>query len=85
MALQTSMFPWLQLHCKRETMSACERHVQSSCNDISADHDRAQWGEVRRRQNNIHHKNCIKTDEAKWPLEFTGGKYNCAGKDQQQL
>jgi hypothetical protein len=27
-----------------------------------------------------HHKNCIKTYEAKWSLEFIGGKYDCAGE-----
>jgi hypothetical protein len=36
-------------------------------------------------QNNGHHKNCIKTHEAKWPLEFIGGKYDCAGQGQQQM
>jgi hypothetical protein len=45
----------------------------------------AQWGRVRRRQNNGHHKNCIKTREADWWLEFIGGKYDCAGESQQQL
>jgi hypothetical protein len=52
---------------------------------ISADHDGAQWGRIRRRHNNGHHKNCIQTHEAKWPLEFIGGKYDCAGEAQQQL
>jgi hypothetical protein len=42
-----------------------ERHVQSSRNGISADHDRAQWIRVRRRRNSDHHKNGIKTHEAK--------------------
>jgi hypothetical protein len=28
---------------------------------------------------------CIKTPEAKCLLEFMGGKYDCAGEDQQQL
>jgi hypothetical protein len=27
----------------------------------------------------------LKTHATKWPLEFIGGKYNCAGEDQQQL
>jgi hypothetical protein len=27
----------------------------------------------------------IKTHEAKWPLEFINGKYDCAGDSQQQL
>jgi hypothetical protein len=27
-------------------------------------------GQVRRWQNSGHHKNCIKTHEAKWMLEF---------------
>jgi hypothetical protein len=39
----------------------------------------------RRRQNNDHHKNCIKTPEAKWQLEFMGSKYDYAGEDQQRL
>jgi hypothetical protein len=41
-----------------------EWHVQSSRNSISAGHDRAQWGLVRK-QNSGHHKNFIKTYEAK--------------------
>jgi hypothetical protein len=44
----------------------------------------AQWGRSRRRQKIGHHKNCIKTHEAKWPLDSIGGKYDCAGEDQQQ-
>jgi hypothetical protein len=39
----------------------------------------------RRRENNGQNKNCIKLHEAKWQLEFMGGKYDCAGEDQQQL
>jgi hypothetical protein len=27
----------------------------------------------------------LKSLAAKWPLEFIGGKYDCAGGDQQQL
>jgi hypothetical protein len=46
---------------------------------------RAQCGRVWRRQNNDHLKNCIKTHEAKWPLDFIGGKYERAGEGQQQL
>jgi hypothetical protein len=61
----------------------CERHVQISRSDNS-DLDRAQCGRVRR-QNNDHHNNYIKTHEAKWPLVFLGGKYDCAGEDQHQL
>jgi hypothetical protein len=38
---------------------------KSSRNSILADHDRAQWGRVRRRKNSGHHKNCIKTRAAK--------------------
>jgi hypothetical protein len=34
---------------------------------------------------NDQHKNCIKTHEAKWPLNFIGGKYDCAGESQLQL
>jgi hypothetical protein len=44
-----------------------------------------QFGRVTRRQNSGQHKNCIKSHEAKRPLEFIGGKYGCAGEDQQQL
>jgi hypothetical protein len=36
-------------------------------------------------ENNGHHKNCIKNHETKWPLEFIGGKYDCASEGQQQL
>jgi hypothetical protein len=50
---------------------------------ISADHDRAQRGRVRRRQNNGRHKYCTKTHEEKWPLDFISGKYDCAGDDHQ--
>jgi hypothetical protein len=28
-------------------------------------------------------KNCIKIHVAKWPLGFLGGKYDCAGEDQE--
>jgi hypothetical protein len=45
----------------------------------------AQWGRVRRSQNNGHHKNFTKTHEAKLSLDFLGGKYDCIGEDQQQL
>jgi hypothetical protein len=30
-------------------------------------------------------KNCIKIHEAKWPLEFIGGKHDCIGEGQQHL
>jgi hypothetical protein len=53
-------------------------------NDITADHDRAQWG-LARRQKTGHHKNSIKTHEAKWQLDFTGRKYDFAGEDKKQL
>jgi hypothetical protein len=41
-------------------------------NSISADHGRAQWGWVIRRQNSSHHKNYIRSHEAKWLIEFIG-------------
>jgi hypothetical protein len=45
----------------------------------------AQWGQFRRKQNNILHKYCIKSHEAKWPQKFVDSKYNCTGKGCQQL
>jgi hypothetical protein len=44
-------------------------------------------GPSQKKQNNGHHKSCIKTHEAEWPLEFIGGKYMyySAGEGQQQL
>jgi hypothetical protein len=33
-----------------------------------------------KKKNNGYHKNYTKTHEAKWLLEFIGGKYDCAGK-----
>jgi hypothetical protein len=45
----------------------------------------AQWDRVRKRQNNGHHKICIKIHEAKWPLDFIGDKCDCVGEGQPQL
>jgi hypothetical protein len=53
----------------------------SSRNDISSDHDKIPMGPS---ENNGHHNNCIKTHEAKWPLEFVGDIYDCAGEGQPQ-
>jgi hypothetical protein len=64
---------------------SASKHIHSSRNDILSDHDRAQWGRVRRRQNNGIHKNFIKTHEAKWPLNFLGSRYDSFGQGQQQL
>jgi hypothetical protein len=56
----------------RHSISTIDKHKVSS--DISADHDRAQWGRVKRRQNPGHHKNCVKIHEGKWLSDFIGDK-----------
>jgi hypothetical protein len=35
-------------------------------------YDRVQWCCVRRTKDTGHHKNCVKSNEAEWPVEFIG-------------
>jgi hypothetical protein len=75
--------PAIQHIARRYTDWTVSTH--SSRNGVSADRDRAQWGRVRRRQNNGNQKNYIKTHEAKWPLEFIRNKYDCTDESQHEL